>query len=99
MDRAHLAAVAPSAWRPASAARSAAPRAFPLQGAVMSPWSSLRRFASKHSRTFASRTSADATAAQPAPATCEPLEPRRLMAGVPAGNVYHQTNIVSDGAV
>src|SRR6266550_4131839 len=32
-------------------------------------------------------------------ATFEILEPRRLMAGVPDGNVFVQTNIVSDGAV
>src|SRR3954462_1678345 len=29
----------------------------------------------------------------------EQLEPRRLFAGVPAGNVFVQTNLVSDGAV
>ena len=47
---------------------------------------------SKHSRTFSSRRVAPH-------AVCESLEARRLMAAVPAGNVYHQTNIVSDGAV
>ena len=31
--------------------------------------------------------------------TFELLEPRRLFAGVPAGNVFVQTNIVSDGFV
>ena len=29
----------------------------------------------------------------------ERLESRRLFAGVPAGNVFAQTNLVSDGAV
>src|SRR5262245_45992849 len=29
----------------------------------------------------------------------ESLEPRRLFAGTPAGNVFAQTNLVSDGAV
>src|SRR5947208_11125754 len=35
----------------------------------------------------------------PMTTTFELLEPRRLFAGVPAGNVFVQTNIVSDGFV
>src|SRR5690349_3486335 len=31
--------------------------------------------------------------------TVESLEPRRLFAGIPAGNVFTQTNLVSDGTV
>src|SRR5438128_7786031 len=43
--------------------------------------------------------SSTTTQEYPMIATFEILEPRRLLAGVPDGNVFVQTNIVSDGAV